>query len=169
MAETAEQYRKRMFSHIQGHDPLKLLAGAPQKVESLIKGVPAAKLRRPPAPGKWSICEIVAHLADVELVAGYRIRMILGAPGTPIQAFDQDEWASVMQYQKRDVRKALEQYRALRNANHSLLKSLRPKQWKLSGIHSERGEESIETIVGMFAGHDINHREQIKRILAPKK
>src|SRR5947207_15552941 len=111
MPETAEQYRNRMYSHLQGRDPLTLLAAAPKKLERLIKDVPAAKLRRRPAPEKWSICEIVAHLADTELVGGYRIRMILGAPGAQIQAFDQDEWAAAMQYQKRNVRKSLDQFR----------------------------------------------------------
>ncbi|HYR44181.1 MAG TPA: DinB family protein [Terriglobia bacterium] len=169
MAETAEQYRNRMYSYLEGRDPLVLLAVAPQKLEGLIEGVSAAKLRQRSAPGKWSICEIVAHLADTELVGGYRIRMILGAPGATIQAFDQDDWAAAMQYQKRNVRKSLDQYHALRQANLALLKSLTPKQWKQYGMHSERGEESVETIVRMFAGHDINHREQVKRILSAKK
>jgi len=169
MPETAEQYRNRMYSHVEGRDPLALLAAAPRKLEGLIKGVSAAKLRQRPAPGKWSICEIVAHLGDTELVGGYRIRTILGAPGAPIQAFDQDKWADVMQYQKRNVRQSLDQFRALRQANISLLKSLTPLQWKQHGMHAERGEESIETIVRMFAGHDINHMEQINRILAAKK
>jgi len=169
MPETAEQYRNRMYSHIRDRDPLALLAAAPKKLEGLIKGVSAAKLRKRPAPGKWSICEIVAHLGDTELVGGYRIRTILGAPGTEIQAFDQDKWADAMQYQKRNVRTSIDQFRALRHANLSLLKSLTPKQWKQHGMHSERGEESIETIVRMFAGHDINHMEQIYRILAGKK
>lgn len=158
-----------MYSHLEGRDPLTLLAGAPQKLERVIKGAPAAKLRKRPEPGKWSICEIVAHLADTELVGGYRIRSILGDPGGPIPAFDQDQWASVLQYQKRDVGKSLDQYRALRQANVALLKSLTPKQWKQYGMHSERGQESVETIVRMFAGHDINHREQVKRILDAKK
>ena len=169
MPETAEQYRNRMYSHVHGRDPLALLAAAPRKLEGLIKRISAAKLRRRPAPGKWSICEIVAHLGDTELVGGYRIRTILGAPGAQIQAFDQDKWAAAMQYQKRNVLKSLDQFRALRHANLSLLKSLTPQQWKQHGVHAERGEESVETIVRMFAGHDINHMEQINRILAVKK
>ena len=169
MPETAEQYRNRMYSHVQGRDPLALLATAPRRLEGLIKGISAAKLRKRPAPGKWSICEIVAHLGDTEFVGGYRIRTILGAPGAPIPAFDQDKWADAMQYQKRNVRQSLDQFRALRQANLSLLKSLTPQQWKQYGMHAERGQESIETIVRMFAGHDINHMEQINRILAVKK
>jgi hypothetical protein len=168
MPETADQYRNRMYSHLESGDPLALMAAAPKKLEGLIKGVSTSKMRRKPAPGKWSISEIVAHLADTELVGGYRIRTILGAPGGPIQAFDQDVWAANMEYQKRDAKKSLELYRALRLANLALLKSLTPQQWKQYGMHAERGQESIETIVRMFAGHDINHREQVKRIVVSR-
>ena len=168
MQETVEQYRQRMFNHLEGRDPLKLQAAAPQKLASLLKGVSTAKARKRPAPAKWSIAEIVAHLADTELVGGYRIRTILGAPGAPIQGFDQDAWAAALRYGKRDPRKSFDQYRALREANLSLLKSLTPEQWKQHGVHSERGNESVETIVRMFAGHDLNHLAQIERILGVK-
>jgi len=92
MSETAEQYRNRMFSHIAGRGPLQLQAAAPRKLERLLKGVSAAKLRKRPAPNKWSIAEIICHLADSELVGAVRMRLILGAPGTPITPFDQDVW-----------------------------------------------------------------------------
>ncbi len=169
MPETAEQYRKRMFSHLEGRDPLKLQAAAPARLAKLLKGVSASKARKRPAPGKWSIAEIVAHIADTELVGGYRIRAILGAPGGPIIGFDQDVWVTALHYDKRDLKKSFEQYRTLREANLALLKSLTPEQWKYSGMHNERGEESVETIVHMFAGHDLNHFQQIERILVAKK
>ncbi|HXU21892.1 MAG TPA: DinB family protein [Verrucomicrobiae bacterium] len=169
MQETADQYRKRMLGHLEGRDPLKLQAGAPAKLAKLLKGVSPAKARKRPAPGKWSIAEIVAHIADTELVGGYRIRAILGQPGTQIIGFDQDAWVTALHYDKRDLRKSFEQYRGLREANVALLKSLTPEQWKHHGMHSERGEESVETIVLMFAGHDINHFAQIKRILSAKR
>jgi DinB superfamily len=169
MPETPEQYRARMLSHLDGKDPLKLQAAAPKKIERLLKGVSAAKLRKRPAPGKWSIAEIIGHVADTELVGGFRMRLILGAPGTTIAAFDQDTWVTALHYDKRDVRKSLEQFRALREANLALLKTLTRDQWKQHGIHSERGPETVETIVNMFAGHDLNHIAQIEAILAPKK
>jgi len=169
MPETAEQYRARMYGHLGTSDPLKLHAAAPAKLAKLLKGVSGAKSRKRPAPGKWSIAEIVAHIADTELVGGYRIRAILGAPGGPIIGFDQDVWVTALHYDKRDLKKSFEQYRALREANLALLKTLTPEQWKQSGMHNERGEESVETIVRMFAGHDLNHFQQIERILAAKK
>jgi uncharacterized damage-inducible protein DinB len=168
MQETVEQYRKRMLSHLEGRDPLKLQAAAPAKLAKLLKGLSPAKARKRPAPGKWSIAEIVAHIADTELVGGYRIRAILGEPGTAIMGYDQDTWVTALHYDKRDLRKSFEQYRGLREANLALLRTLTPEQWKHRGMHNERGEESVETIVLMFAGHDINHLGQIERILGQK-
>lgn len=165
MPETVEQYRQRILSHVDSGNPLKLQAAAPKKIERLLKGVPAAKLRKRPAPEKWSVAEIVAHLADAEIVVGYRLRATLGAPGGPLQAYDQDRWAATGHYAKRDARRSLEQYRAVREANLALLKLLTPEQWKHYGVHAERGNESIEMIVRMIAGHDLNHIQQIERIL----
>jgi hypothetical protein len=169
MPETAEEYRARMFNHVARRDPLKLQAAAPARLAKLLKGVSPAKARKRPAPGKWSIAEIVAHIADTELVGGYRIRAILGAPGTQIIGFDQDAWVTALHYDKRDLKKSFAQYSTLREANLALLKSLTSEQWKHHGMHNERGEETLETVVNMFAGHDLNHFEQIERILAEKK
>jgi hypothetical protein len=169
MSETAQQYIQRILGNLDGQEPLKVQATTAKKIDKLLKGVPAAKLRKRPEPAKWSVTEIVAHLADTEIVGGFRMRMILGAPGTPISAFNQDAWAVAGHYDKRDVRKSLEQFRAIREANLALLKTLTPEQWKHHGMHSERGEETIEHIVRMFAGHDVNHMKQIESIVAAKR
>jgi len=169
VGETAEQYRNRMFSYLNGKDPLRLQAAAPGRLKKLLKGVSSAKARKRPAPGKWSIREIVAHVADTELVGGYRIRAILGAPGTEIIGFDQDVWVTALHYDKRDLKESVEQYRLLRKANLALLKSLTPEQWKQYGNHNERGQETVETIAKMFAGHDLNHFQQIERILGKSR
>ncbi|MFZ3332456.1 MAG: DinB family protein [Candidatus Acidiferrales bacterium] len=168
MSETAQQYIQRIVGHLEGQQPLKVQATTAKKIEKLLKGVPAAKLRKRPGPDKWSVAEIVVHLADTEIVGGYRIRTILGAPGTPIAAFNQDAWVVAGHYDKRDVRKSLEQFRAVREANLALLKTLTPEQWKHHGIHSERGEETVEQIVRMFGGHDINHMKQIEASVKAK-
>jgi len=169
MQETADQYRQRIISYLDGRDPVKSQAVAPAKLAKLLKGVSPARARKRPAPEKWSIAEIVAHLADTELVGGYRIRAILGAPGSQIVGFDQDVWVTALHYDKRNLRASFAQYRALREANLALVKSLTPEQWKQHGVHNERGVETIETIVRMFAGHDLNHFQQIEHILGKKK
>ena len=169
MQETPQEYIKRILGNVEGQDPLKVQAGTAKKLERLIKGMPASKLRKRPAPEKWSAGEILAHLADSEIVIGWRLRQILGAPGTPIQAYDQDSWAAAGHYEKRDARKSAEQFRVVREANLALLKSLAPEQWKHHGMHSERGIETVEHIVRMIAGHDINHAKQVERIVGAKK
>ena len=169
MGETPQRYSQRIMKMIEGRDPLKTQSATLKKLESLLKRAPASRLRKRPTPDKWSVAEILAHLADTEIVVGWRIRSILAAPGTAIQAFDQDAWAAAGNYAKRDPRKSIEQFRAVREANLALYKSLSPEQWKHFGLHAERGEESLQRILHMMAGHDINHILQIERILAPKK
>ncbi len=168
MNETAQQYTQRILGYIEGEQPLAVQAATAKKLERIIKGLPAAKLRKRPAPNKWSISEILAHLADTEIVVSFRMRLILAAPGTPIAAVDQDSWVTSGHYEKRYPRKSVEQFRVVREANLALLKSLTPQQWKHYGMHSERGQETIELIVRMYAGHDINHLQQIERILSAK-
>ena len=169
MSETAQQYTRRILANAQGQDPIKLQSATNKKLARLVKGVPTTKLRKHPAPGKWSVAEILAHFADVEIVIGWRMRSILGAPGTSVQAYDQNAWVVAGHYEKRDPRKSIELHRVMREANLALLKSLSLKQWKHYGQHAERGQESIEHIVRMVAGHDVNHIQQIDRILTPTK
>ncbi|MGA8648035.1 MAG: DinB family protein [Candidatus Sulfotelmatobacter sp.] len=169
MSETPRQYTQRIVAHAEGKQPMAVQAATAKKLARAIKGVPAGKLRKRPAPDKWSVNEIAAHLADAEVAIGFRLRLILGAPGIPVAAFDQDAWVTSLHYEKRDPRKSVEQFRVSREANLALLKSLKPEQWKHYGMHSERGQESIEHIVRLIAGHDLNHLQQIERILSAKK
>ncbi|HYX80749.1 MAG TPA: DinB family protein [Gemmatimonadales bacterium] len=168
MTETPQQYTQRILGYIDGKKPLAVQAATPKKLDRLIKGVSTARLRRRPAPQKWSVSEIVAHLADAEIVGSFRLRLILGSPGTPIVGYDPDKWVTSGHYDKRDPRKSVEQFRVLREGNLALLESLEPEQWKHSGMHAERGQESIERLVRMVAGHDINHLRQIEEILRRK-
>jgi uncharacterized damage-inducible protein DinB len=169
MQETPQQYIQRMTGMLKGQKPLAIQTSTPKKLARAIARASAAKLRKSSAPGKWSVAEILAHLADAEIVTAWRMRQILGAPGTPIQAYDQDVWASAGHYAKRDARQSLEQFRAVREANLALLKSLQPEQWKQHGMHAERGVETIEHITVMMAGHDLNHLGQVERIMSSKK
>jgi hypothetical protein len=168
MNETPQQYTQRIHSYIEGKEPLAVQAATAERLAQLIEGVSTSELRRRTAPDKWSVSEIIAHLADGEIVGGFRVRFILGSPGSPVVAYDQDKWVTSGHYDKRDPQKSVELFRVLREANLALLESLQPEQWKQYGMHSERGKESIEHIAGMFAGHDGNHLQQIEKIRAPK-
>lgn len=168
MNETPQQFTQRILGYIEGKEPLAVQAATAGRLAQLVEGVSTSELRTRPAPEKWSVSEIIAHLADGEIVSAFRMRFILGSPGSPVVAYDQDKWVTSGHYDKRDPQKSIELFRVLREANLALLESLRPEQWKEYGVHSERGQESIEHIVRFFAGHDINHLLQIERILARK-
>ena len=169
MQETPQQYRQRILAYLEGQEPVKVQAATAGRLERLVRGATRQRLARRPAPGKWSVNEIVAHLSETEIVVGYRMRMIAGAPGTPIQAFDQDAWAAAGNYAARDTKKSLALFRAVREANLEWLRRLRPEQWEHYGMHAERGQESIEMAVNMIAGHDLNHLRQVEALLAAKR
>src|SRR6201993_437766 len=165
MQETAEQYIGRILGYVKGQDAIKVQRTTAAKLEKAIKGLTAAQLKWRPEPAKWSIAEIIAHLADAEIVASWRMRSVIGENGITIQPFDQDAWASVFSYRNRDARRSLEVFRVLRENNLAMLKEIAPEIWDNYGMHLERGKESIAHLARMFAGHDTNHVLQIERIV----
>jgi uncharacterized damage-inducible protein DinB len=163
--ETVQQYTQRLLSYSEGSEPLEQQQAAPAKLAALLKGRSNEELSRQPAPGKWSVAQIVAHLADAEVAISWRIRQILSTNAVPIQAYDQDLWATTFDYAHRDPQQSLAHYRAQREANVALLKSVPRKLWDNYGLHAERGNESVAHMVKMVAGHDLNHLRQIEAIV----
>jgi len=165
MKETPQQYTKRIRGYLAGRKPMDVLSATPRQIAGLIKGVSKRKLARRPTPNSWSVTEILAHLADTEIVQSYRLRLILGSNKTPIQGFDQDVWAKFSHYARHDPALSFEAYRINRERNLRLLKSLTRGMWSRYGIHSERGKETVARVTEMMAGHDINHLSSIRRML----
>jgi hypothetical protein len=166
MQETAEQYIQRILGYVEGQDAIKVQRGTAAKLKKAIRGLTPKQLKWQPEPGKWSITEILAHLADTEIVGSWRMRLIVGASGTTLQPYDQDLWASAFQYEKRDPRHSLEVFRVLRENNLEMLKALPKEAWDNYGMHLERGKETLAHVVRMFAGHDNNHLQQVEGIAA---
>lgn len=164
MPETPQQYIQRMLGLVEGKDPLQVQKTTTQHLANLIQGLDKQKLTRKPEAGKWSIAEILAHLADAEVVAAWRMRLVLGQNGATIQSFDQNVWAETFNYQHRDARVSLETFRALRASNLALLESIPEKLWENYGTHQERGKETVAHIVSMYAGHDLNHLRQVEAL-----
>ena len=165
MQETVQEYTQRLLSYADGKDPLRLQQAAPGKLAALLKGKTGKQLTHRPAPDKWSVAEILAHLTDAELAISWRLRQVLANNAIPIQAYDQDLWARTFNYARRDPRQSLANFRSLREANIALLKSVPRKLWENYGVHAERGNESVNHVVKMVAGHDLNHLQQVQKIL----
>jgi hypothetical protein len=168
MNETPRHYTQRILGYLEGKVPMEVLAATPRQIARLVKDVPRKKLSQRTVPDKWSVAEILAHLADSELVYGFRIRLILEGGTPPLQGTNQDAWASFSDYSKHDPKLSLESLRVERERLVLLLKSLPRESWGLYGMHSERGRETVTRVVEMLAGHDLNHMMQIRDRL-PKK
>lgn len=170
MQETAQQYTQRLLGYVDAKPALRVLQSTPKKLALLTKRLDRKRLAKRPTPDKWSVAEILAHLADSELVIGWRLRAILSSNGTPIQAYDQDVWASTFNYRRRDPKVSLETFRVLRESNLALLKTVPKNLMENYGLHAERGKESVTHLTNLVAGHDLNHLLQMEKIVkAPRK
>jgi hypothetical protein len=162
-AETAG-YVAALLGLIGNDDPVRILGQTPAVLEQFLAPLPSEIVTRPEAPGKWSIREVVQHLADSELVGGFRLRMVLSHDRPAIMGYDQDLWADRLRYSEADVRDAMEQFTVLRRANLRLWERLSPTDLTRVAVHSERGEESIDHMRRLYAAHDLLHLRQLERI-----
>jgi uncharacterized damage-inducible protein DinB len=165
MPETAQEYIARILSNSEGQDGLAVLGQTAGRLKTMLDSASPAKWRARPAPGRWSAAEVLAHLADAELVAAWRVRSILASDGTPLQAFDQDAWASAFKYGEIDPAESLRTFTAARASLLSLLARVDPSRHAHHGLHAERGKESIAHLIQLYAGHDINHLKQIEALI----
>lgn len=163
MQETAQQYTQRILGHVEGQDALKVQRSTADRLKKAVRGL-SPKQMKWREPGKWSIAEIVAHLADSEIVTGWRLRSVIGENGVTVQPYDQNAWTAVFNYIDRDVKLSLETFRILRENNLAMLKRIPRPIWDNYGMHLERGKESVAHLTRMIAGHDTNHALQVERI-----
>jgi hypothetical protein len=149
-------------SFLGDRDPHVVVAETAANLGAQVERIGPDGLKRSPAPGKWSAAAILCHLADCEMVFGFRLRQALAEPAHVIQPFDQDAWAKP--YAALDGRAALDLFSAVRLWNLALLATLAPEDFRRKLTHPERGEMTLETVVETMAGHDLNHLGQLERI-----
>ncbi len=149
-------------SFLDGRPIDKILASTADAIAECLKAIGPNRISLSPAPGKWSAAEIVCHLADCEIVFGFRFRQTLAEDGPTIQPFDQDKWAA--RYSGVPAAEALAAFSALRNSNLRLIRDALPGAAARSMTHPERGTMTFETVVETMAGHDLNHLGQLRRI-----
>ncbi len=142
------------------HDVLEMTAVT---IARLIRHSDAAQLTRAPAPGKWSIRDILCHLADCEITFAFRLRQTVAETNHVIQPFDQDHWGAP--YSTLDARDALEAFTAFRRWDMLFIRAVGPAADSKRVMHPERGEMTFQTIIETMAGHDINHLRQIENLV----
>jgi hypothetical protein len=163
-AEHAAAYTTAVLELIGAQDPVEVLRETVSALEQIRDGLSPDQVGQPEAPGKWSIRQVLQHLADSELVWGYRLRMVLAQDRPQLTGYDQDLWAKRLGYVEADADQALQDFSVLRRTNLRLLDSASSDDLKRVGVHAERGEESIEHMIRLYAGHDLLHLNQLNRI-----
>src|SRR5271157_5112696 len=116
------------------------------------------------APGKWSVRQIVAHLADAELVGAHRFRQVIAEDNPTIVAFDQDAWTRNLDYARRKPKQSLETFRRIRAENYELLKELPASAYERAGNHTENGRLTLRQLLEGFAQHAESHARQLQEI-----
>lgn len=164
MPDTSE-YLARIREYAQGKDPLAAQRQAPTVLDKLLAHASDERLTIRPSADKWSIGEILAHLAEDEIATAWRYRQMVEHSGIELAGFDQDMWARIGGYSSRSPHESLTLFRLLRQANLQFLDGLTQEQWQCFGTHTERGRITVKDLAVHMAGHDANHIEQISRIL----
>ena len=133
-------------------------------VEEAVKATAPEVADQAPAPGKWTVRQIIAHIADADMVAAMRFRLIAAQPGSRLTPFDQDSWAKQLNYQQQSIESSLAAFEATRRFTAEMLRHLPDAAWKNTAIHEERGEVGLLAYVEHMCVHAENHAQQIRNI-----
>jgi DinB superfamily len=145
-------------------DLLERFRRGPELLAVVLTGVFGEEEDFIPAPGKWSIRQIIAHLADSEIVCAHRLRQIIAEDQPTLIAFDQDAWARNLDYARRKPKQSLESFRRVRGENYELLKEVPESAYTRTGNHSERGPITLLFQLELLAAHAESHARQMQTI-----
>ena len=146
------------------NDLIAKYAAGYEEVMQALDGFPAESLAAHPIPGKWSVREIIHHLGDSESTSAFRIRKLLVEDNAIIEGYDQDQFATRLHYNERDMAPALEAFRAARESTVPLLQMMSEEDWQRTGTHTESGLYTTENWLAIYANHAHNHAAQIRRL-----
>jgi hypothetical protein len=162
MPAATNPYTSRILGLLGDKPFLGVLESTPTKLQQHFDRLGLQGLKKSYGPGKWTAGQIFCHLADAEMAIGFRSRQAVVEPNHRIQPFDQEIWAR--SYTRQDAAAAVKACIALRAWNLSFWRTLSAEDLARMAFHPERGDESVETILKLLAGHDLNHLAQLEQI-----
>ena len=145
-------------------DLLERFRRGPELLAVVMTGVYGEEEDFVPSAGSWSIRQIMAHMADSELVAAYRLRSVIAEDDPALRGYDQDRWAANLDYARRKPAKSLETFRRMRAENHELLKELPEPAFDRAGMHSEHGRQTLRQLLATYSEHAESHARQVQGI-----
>jgi hypothetical protein len=156
-------YVQALVATLGDREPLEVLRQTPTAVQSMCTGLTEAQWRTPMAEEEWTALQVVGHLLDVEVVYGFRWRLILTEDRPSYPGYDEKRWSLLPRAAPTQLLAALE---GLRAVNLAVLEGVDLDAAKRSGVHGEQGEEDFDLTVRKVAGHDLAHLNQLARTVA---
>ncbi len=150
--------------YLGNRDPLTVLTETPHRISELLSKLGPQGMSLTYQPGKWNVAQILTHLAQVELMFGTRFRQAATIDGYVIQPFDQDNWMA--REPVGDGRVEAAAFLSLRQWNLGFYRGLSGTDRERILNHPEQGVMTINDLMALVAGHDINHIEQLEKIVA---
>jgi hypothetical protein len=136
----------------------------PSALAAALQGASAEETAFVPGPGKWTIKQLVRHVADTEIVVGMRMRQIIAEDSPTLIPFDQEKWAANLSYETADAAASLVVFETLREDTVRVLEALPAEAFDRPGVHPERGTKPLVEWVQLFARHVFTHADQIRGI-----
>lgn len=150
---THEERKRKIESYGQAYEPL----------VAALRGFPREMWQWKPAPDRWSIHEILIHLADSEANAYVRCRRFIAEPDQPVMAYDQDVWARKLHYHAQNPEEALELFRWLRRMSYHLIRDLPESAWASRVRHPEQPDYTFDRWLDIYERHTSGHIEQMRK------
>ena len=144
---------------------LELYSRAYNDLISALEEIPKEMWLYKPAPNKWSVHEVLIHIADSEVNSFARARKIICEPGSTVMAYDENIWAVKLNYHDQSIEDSLELFRQLRMMTYNVIKNLPEETWQNFIIHPDNGKMTLDDWLKVYADHIPVHINQIKRNL----
>jgi hypothetical protein len=161
----ADEYRKMLLGLLGDRDPAQVQAELADQLDAVIKEA-GSRLRTRPAPGDWSVLEVLGHILDAEITSAARYRWILAQDEPTLIGYDQDRWVERLHSLDEDPQEMLSLFGVLRRSHLQLWAGASEVDRARFGVHTERGPESFDLLFRLIAGHGLFHLGQMKRTLA---
>ena len=161
----AEEYRTMLLGLLGDRDPAKVQTELADQLDAVIE-MSGSNLRTRPAPGEWSVLEVLGHILDAEITSAARYRWILAQDEPTLIGYDQDRWVERLHSLDEDPQEMLSMFRVLRRSHLQLWAGASEADRARFGVHTERGAESFDLLFRLIAGHGLFHLGQMKRTLA---
>ena len=158
-------YVRDTLELLGAQDPIAILREMPEWLQAHLMRLSPEQWRRPEGTDKWSLVQVAAHIADTEIAFGWRARQILTADNPPLHGFDEGAWLERFDYAHAEPAMALDTFLTLRRWNLRVWDCATATDLQRTGLHSQRGAETLDRLMRMNAGHDLRHRRQITRLL----